>query len=190
MQINNFYNLNQRPQPVAGGCASSSQFNLPNLVYQLGQQTIMPDKTRNYCIFNEKLVQQIVSKKEEALPYISNFLNIVQDERQVSEGLYVLDRMLDSGVKGIDKLYPVISRFNDTSSPNIQVLLAGIYRKTLVPDAFGPLNKMMLRQTFYPNSPYFDPTEEIGGAILEYLRAKTAVNNYPQSNPNQMLQNI
>lgn len=155
--------------------------NTYNLTCQLGQQTSMPNPSRNYCVFNEKLVQELVNKKEEALPYISNFLSVAQDERQVSEGLYVLNRMIDSGVKGVDKLYPVISRFNDVTSPNVQVLLAGIYRKTLVPDAFGPLNKMMMRQTFYPNSQYFDPTEEIGGAILEYLKAKTAVNSYSQT---------
>lgn len=161
-----------------------------NLVNQLGQKTSMPDATRNYCVFNNNLVQELVTKKEEAIPYLANFLSVVQDERQISEGLYVLDRMIDSGVKDIDKLYPVLSRFNDTQSPNIQVLLSGIYRKTQVPDAFGPLMKMMLRQTFYPNSPYFDPTEEIGGAILEYLRNKTAVNTYSNLPNTNMLQNV
>ena len=48
-------------------------------------------------------------------------------------------------------------------------MLAGIYRKTLVPDAFGPLNRMLYKQITQPNSPYFDPTEETGGAILEYI---------------------
>ena len=160
------------------------------LVNQLGQKTSMPDAARNYCVFNNNLVQELVNKKEEAIPYLANFLSVVQDERQISEGLYVLDRMIDSGVKDIDKLYPVLSRFNDTQSPNIQVLLSGIYRKTQVPDAFGPLMKMMLRQTFYPNSPYFDPTEEIGGAILEYLRNKTAVNTYSNAPTTSMLQNV
>jgi hypothetical protein len=31
---------------------------------------------------------------------------------------------------------------------------------------------MLIRQTLTPNSKYFDPTEEIGGAIYEYLRPK------------------
>lgn len=164
--------------------------NTYNLINQLGQQTSMPNSTRNYCVFNNNLVQELVKQKEGALPYIANFLNAVQDERQVSEGLYVLNKMLDEGVKGVDKLYPVISRFNDVTSPNVQVLLAGIYRKTQIPDAFGPLNKMMMRQTFYPNSPYFDPTEEIGGAILEYLKAKTAVDKYSQPKSTTMLQSV
>lgn len=161
-----------------------------NLTNQLGQKTLLPNPTRNYCVFNNALVQELVNKREEALPYIANFLNVVQDERQISEGLYVLDRMIDAGVQGVDKMYPTISKFNDVTSPNIQVLLAGIYRKTQIPDAFGPLNKMMMRQTFYPNSPYFDPTEEIGGAILEYLKAKTAINNYSQPKTNNMLQSV
>lgn len=161
-----------------------------NLVTQIGQKTSMPDAGKNYCTFDTKLVNELVAKREEALPYIANFLSVVQDERQVVEGLYVLDRMIDSGVKGVDKLYPTIARFNDTSSPNIQVLLAGIYRKTQVPDAFGPLMKMMLRQTFYPTSPYFDPTEEIGGAMLEYLRAKSAPNVYSGMSSTNMLQNV
>ena len=79
--------------------------------------------------------------------------------------------MLDEGTKGIDKLYPVFSRFNQTQSPNIQAFLAGIYRKIQVPDAFGPLVKMLIQNSQKPadlNQP-FDPNEEIGGAILSYL---------------------
>ena len=97
------------------------------------------------------------------------------------DGLYILNRMLDNNVEGIDKMYPTLSRFNNTNSPDIQVMLAGIYRKTLVPDAFGPLNKMLLKQTFYPNSPYFDPTEEIGGAILEYIKSYGAKQAYNEN---------
>ena len=93
-------------------------------------------------------------------------------QEQVLDSLQVLDKMLDKGVKGIDKMYPTLAKFNDVTSPNIQVMLAGIYRKTLVPDGFGPLCKMLIRQTLNPNSKYFDPTEEIGGAIYEYLRPK------------------
>ena len=67
-------------------------------------------------------------------------------------------------------MYPALSRFNDTKSPNIQTFLAGIYRKTQVPDAFGPLVKMLVQNSINPTpNPYFDPNEEIGGAILSYL---------------------
>ena len=79
--------------------------------------------------------------------------------------------MLENGTQGIDKLYPVFSRFNNTNSTNIQTFLAGIYRKIQVPDAFGPLVKMLIRNSITPpNQPQiFDPNEEIGGAILSYI---------------------
>ena len=82
-----------------------------------------------------------------------------------------MDRMLDDGTKGIDKLYPVFARFNQTQSPNIQTFLAGIYRKIQVPDAFGPLVKMLIQNSMQPHNPnqLFDPNEEIGGAILSYV---------------------
>ena len=79
--------------------------------------------------------------------------------------------MLDNGTKGIDKMYPVFAKFNNTKSPNIQTFLAGIYRKTQVPDAFGPLVKMLIQNSLKPQpaNQTFDPNEEIGGAILSYL---------------------
>lgn len=149
-------------------------FNIQNL----GRNVQLPNSARNYCIFDYKKIDKILREGENALPYVENALRIAKDEKAVCEGLYILDRMIDKKVKGVKNIYPTLSRFNDTNSPNIQVLLSGIYRKTLIPDAFGPLNKMFLKQTFYPNSPYFDPTEEIGGAILEYLRSKNAQQVY------------
>ncbi len=145
-------------------------------ISQLGQGVTFPNQTKNFCTYNEQRTTSLVNAKEEALPYIDTFLKTANTEEQVLDALQVLDKMLDKGVKGIDKMYPSLSRFNDMASPNIQVMLAGIYRKTLVPDAFGPLIKMMIRQSLTPNSPYFDPTEEIGGAILEYLKCQASIN--------------
>ncbi len=152
--------------------------NIPiqNNISKLGQGVSLPNSTRNYCTFDEKRTQELVNAKEEAVPYIDTFLRTANTEEQVLDALQILDKMLDKKVKGIEKMYPTLSRFNDVTSPNIQVMLAGIYRKTLIPDAFGPLNKMLLRQTFMPNSPYFDPTEEIGGAIMEYLKNQAVIN--------------
>lgn len=154
-----------------------ANINIQNNVSQLGQGVSFPNHQRNYCTFNEERTEELVNAREEALPYIDTFLKSAWSEEQVLDGLQVLDKMLDKGVKGIDKMYPTIARFNDVTSPNVQVMLAGIYRKTLVPDAFGPLNKMMIRQTLTPNSPYFDPTEEIGGAIMEYLKNQSNINS-------------
>ena len=147
-------------------------------VSQLGVGVQMPNYKQNYCKFNEQRVTEILKQADHALPVVDEFLKTAQNEQQICEGLYVLDRMLDNKVKNIDKLYPTLSRFNYTLSPNIQVLLAGIYRKTLVPDAYGPLNRMLTQQIYYPTSPFFDPTEEIGGAILEYNRSYIAKNIY------------
>lgn len=148
----------------------------------LGKNTRLPNEKRNHFEFDFERVERIVNKRESALPEISKFLSKAKNEKEICEGLYVLDRMLEKGVKGVDKLYPVISKFNDTDNPNIQVYLAGIYRKTQVPDAFGPLIKMMLKQTFFPTGKYFDPTEEIGGAILEYIRNTGAKELYEKTN--------
>ena len=131
----------------------------------------MPNSYRNYCKFNEIKVMYYLSKKEDALPIIEHTLKSTTDETQVCEALYITNRLLDNGVSGIDKMYPIFAKFNDTKSPNIQTYLAGIYRKTKVPDAFGPLWTMLIRnsmsQTDEPK--LFDPNEEIGGAILDYI---------------------
>ena len=150
----------------------SFNLSIQNKVWQLGQGVSLPNLQRNYCTYNEKRTEELVNAKEEALPYIDTFLKTANTEEQVLDGLQVLDKMLDKDVKGIDKMYPTLARFNNTTSPNIQVMLSGIYRKTLVPDAFGPLVKMLIRQTFLPDCVLFDASEEIGGAIYEYVRCK------------------
>lgn len=151
---------------------------LPHVNYQTSQQKYyvctsckLPENGRNYCTFDKNEVDYFVKQKENAIPYLTDILVHSNNEAQVTETLYILDRMIDDGTKGIDKLYPVFSRFNDTKSPNVQTFLAGIYRKIQVPDAFGPLVKMLIQNSVTPqpqNQP-FDPNEEIGGAILSYL---------------------
>ncbi len=155
---------------------------IANTVSKLGQGVSLPNQYRNYAVYDDKRTRDILNYGQEALPYIDTFLKSANTEEQVLDTLQILDKMLDKGVNGIDKLYPALSRFNNVTSPNIQVMLAGIYRKTLIPDAFGPLNKMLIRQTLMPNSPYFDPTEEIGGAIYEYLRNQAAIKTYQNKN--------
>lgn len=129
----------------------------------------MPTPQRNYCIFDQNRVDCFVKQRENSLPYLADILVHSNNEQQIVETLYTLNRMLDNGVKGIDKMYPVLSRFNNTTSPNIQTFLAGIYRKTQVPDGFGPLVKMLIQNSLHPAPANFDPNEEIGGAILAYL---------------------
>lgn len=132
---------------------------------------IIPNTDRNYCLFNQARVNYYVNQREKALPELENVLKTSKDEKEVVETLYIVDKMIDSGVKGVDKMYPTLSKHNDTNSPNVQTFLAGIYRKTKVPDAFGPLCSMLIRNSINPpdKSCGFDPNEEIGGAILDYL---------------------
>lgn len=146
--------------------------NFQNCIAHLGEGVSLPNGQRNYCKIDNVKANMIVKEREKALPYLDVFLKNAKTEEEITDCLFVIDKMLDEKVKGVDKLYPTLSKFNDTLSPNIQVMLSGIYRKTLIPDAFGPLCKMLIKQSLNPNPPYFDPTEEIGGAIYEYLRKK------------------
>lgn len=131
---------------------------------------VLPNANSNCTFVDPRKVDVFVKQGEQALPYLSDILQHSNNETQVTETLFILDKMIDNGTKGVDKMYPVLSRFNDTKSPNVQTYLAGIYRKTQVPDAFGPLVKMLVQNSINPSpSPYFDPNEEIGGAILSYL---------------------
>lgn len=132
--------------------------------------TLMPTPQRNYTVVDPNYVDSFVKQGENSLPYLEDILKHSNNEQQITETLYVLDRMIDSGVKGVDKMYPTLSRFNNTQSPNIQTFLAGIYRKTQVPDAFGPLVAMLIQNSLHPQpNQTFDPNEEIGGAILSYI---------------------
>lgn len=148
-----------------------------NNIYQY-QPCQLPSGKRNFTIVDKNKVDCFVSQKEAALPYLANILSHSNDETQIVETLHIINAMLDNGVKGIDKMYPIFSRFNNTKSPNIQTYLAGIYRKTQVPDAFGPLVKMLIQNSLHPQASNFDPNEEIGGAILSYISPR--FRNQPQ----------
>ena len=142
------------------------------------QPCLLPAGNRNYTIVDRDKVDSFVSQKEAALPYISDILVHSNNEAQIVETLHIVNEMIDNGVKGFDKMYPVLSRFNNTTSPNIQTYLAGIYRKTQVPDAFGPLVKMLIQNSLRPQTSNFDPNEEIGGSILSYISDR--FRNQPQ----------
>ena len=127
-----------------------------------------PTQTRNYCLFNE---ERINNKKN--LDVIKTTLESSKSEAEVLECLYALNLMLDDGDEYLEeakKLYPTLAKYNNTKSPNIQTFLAGIYRKTKIPDAFGPLCTMLIQNAINPpENCSFDPNEEIGGAILDYI---------------------
>lgn len=127
-----------------------------------------PNLTRNYCVFDEKRI-----KEKKNFDVIKNTLNDPTSNEEVLESLCALDLMIDEGadINIVNKeLYPSLSKYNQTKDPNIQTYLAGIYRKTKVPDAFGPLCVMLIQNAITPHKNcHFDPNEEIGGAILDYL---------------------
>jgi len=141
-----------------------------------------PNQYRNYCVFSPD-VNERVKNGESELPKIKDSLKNPQSVDEVVEDLFILNCMIDEGLEAnkVAELYPELSRYNHTNSPNIQTFLAGIYRKTKVPDAFGPLIAMLIRnsinQTGQQNTEYNeltlnfapDANEEIGGAILDYL---------------------
>ena len=130
-----------------------------------------PNQQYNYCIFSDNVYKR-ANKGEKELPLIKAELKNPKNEEQIIEDLFVLNLMLDKGIdkQKINDIYPELSKYNDTKSPNIQTFLSGIYRKTKIPDAFGPLVKMLIQDSINPpKDANFDPTEEIGGAILDYL---------------------
>ena len=121
-----------------------------------------PNQYKNYHIFD--------TTQHKSLKEIEASLNAPKSEEEVVEDLYRLNLMLDEGNKEVAKIYPTLSKYNNTSSPDIQTFLAGIYRKTKIPDAFGPLCAMLIRNSINPlPNCYYDPNEEIGGAILDFL---------------------
>lgn len=124
-----------------------------------------PNQYRNYCTFDETRVS-----KRKDISLLKKSLENPTSKDEVVEDLYILNIMLDEGYKEVADLYPTLSKYNDSNDPNIQTFLAGIYRKTKVPDAFGPLCVMLIRNAINPpQNCHFDPNEEIGGAILDYL---------------------
>lgn len=130
-----------------------------------------PNQYQNYCKFDDKVYLR-AAEGEKQLSQIKDELNNPKTEEQVIEDLFVLNLMLDNGIdkQKVYDIYPELSKYNDTKSPNVQTFLAGIYRKTKIPDAFGPLVKMLIQDSINPpQDAFFDPTEEIGGAILDYL---------------------
>ena len=127
---------------------------------------------RNYCVFNKERIDSLTKLGNESVYNIQTNLENASSDDVVIENLYALNLLLDDGIdkREIEKIYPTLSKYNNSDSPNIQTFLAGIYRKTKIPDAFGPLISMLIKNSLNSsNNEFFDPNEEIGGAILDYL---------------------
>ena len=140
-----------------------------------------PEIARSHCVFNDD-VYKVLETRRGNISEIKTSLENPQSDAEVVADLFVLNNMIDEGedIKEVWKLYPALSKYNKTQDPNIQTLLAGVYRKIKIPDAFGPLVVMLIQNALreYDSesagkqktyTPAFDPNEEIGGAILDYL---------------------
>ena len=132
------------------------------------KKPVLATKEKPYCQFDQNKVDLFVNAKEKAIPTLTKMLN-----EEKTEGLFIANQMIAAGTKGMDKMYyGTFSKFNEDRSPNVQSMLSGVYRRILVPDAFGPLMKMLVTNILVPQKDApFDPNESIGGAILEHIKA-------------------
>ena len=137
------------------------------------KKPVLATKEKPYCQFDQKKVDLYVNAKEKAIPALTKMLNEAETEEDKTEGLFIANEMIAAGTKGMDKMYyGTFSKFNEDRSPNVQSMLSGVYRRILVPDAFGPLMKMLVTNILVPQKDApFDPNESIGGAILEHIKA-------------------
>ena len=137
------------------------------------KKPVLATKEKPYCQFDQRKIDLFVNAKEKAVPTLTKMLNEAKTEEEKTEGLFIANEMIAAGTKGMDKMYyGTFSKFNEDRSPNVQSMLSGVYRRILVPDAFGPLVKMLVTNILVPpkDAP-FDPNESIGGAILEHIKA-------------------
>lgn len=131
------------------------------------QHNIPTKPAGNFRVFPQLTTDYFVKQGEKSFPAMADNL---KSGKNVVETLYILDRIQEKGTGNVSKLYPALSLYDKTQNPEIQTFLAGIYRKTQIPDAFGPLVAMLIQNSLNPPKTYFDPNEEIGGAIVSYFK--------------------
>lgn len=163
----------------------NDQTSTRQLIYKFCNTTKLPSREVNHCTFDEQLVQKILLHKQIAVQVI--FDNLAKERNQnlnkknIVANLYLLNRLIDENVQ-FDKQfgYSILSQYNDSDDPNIQTMLAGIYRKTLIPQAFLPLVSMLTKQENILSYNNFSPKAEICGALLEYMKVSNAQFAYEQ----------
>ena len=135
------------------------------------QSVSYPEIAKTHCHFSDDVYKAMENKRGD-LKEIKASLDNPKSDSEVIADLFILNQMIDQGedIEEVKKIYPSLSKYNQTKDPNIQTLLAGVYRKIKVPDAFGPLVVMLIQNAINPPEYCgFSPDEEIGGAILDYL---------------------
>jgi hypothetical protein len=158
---------------------------LEMLITQLGTQTQLNlDGTAR---FNEPLAARIVAYRELALPGLQRFLNFTDRVPSLLEGLHVAKKLAETGVNGVEKLYPAVSRWNGHPDPLIQIHLAHFYRQINEPKTFGPMLATLLNRALnqYPlqGAPAYNVNEEVGETLLQQIARRTAQEIFQRGYP-------
>lgn len=167
----------QPPVPPAVRAAVPSPApSLPWLVAQLGVQTRVG--MDGQAVFNEPLVQQIVSAREQALPHLQAFFGSVSSIPGILEGLYLAGKLAEARVPGVENLYGSVSRWNSHPDPLVQIHLARFYGKINQPRSFGPVFSTMVyhavNQYPFQASPTYNVSEAVGETVLKQIAERTA----------------
>ena len=93
------------------------------MVRTFSKSFVLPDERVNHALFDENLAQKIASYKEQAVSPVIDMLKDTDNEKDITAGLFLLNRIIDAGAKNVGDTYPVISRFNYSKS-HISILLA------------------------------------------------------------------
>lgn len=163
------FNKIQQPQKTHMPAQDNITREPCELVEAFCESFVLPDENFNHSRFDENLAKKIAAYTDSATEPVTDMLQATDDEKKATAGLFLLNRIIDAGAKNVGNTYHIISKFNNSDSPNVQTMLAGIYRKTQVPDGFAPLMTMYLKNAKSPKTNPFNPDEEICGAMLAYL---------------------
>lgn len=146
--------------------------DLSAYVWQLGTET-KTDPANGNLLMNMPLIEFLVEKNRAVISPLYQLLTTSENLYQIVEGLHLAQHLAAAKVPGVDTLYAAAARFNYTSNPLIQVYLAGFYRKLCLPESFGPMLEMLIRQAQQPRNSEFqedlNPMEEVGGTILQHI---------------------
>ncbi len=144
-------------------------------VLQLGRSTRMDPATGNLWM-NMPLIERLAQSGPRVVQPLYQLLQVSMETPQVVEALYLAQRLAEQHVPGVSALYAAAARFNQTRNPLVQIYLAGFYRKLNVPESFGPMLDMFIRNVLQPPAPIpggiSNPQEEIGGTLLELIARK------------------
>lgn len=158
------------------GFSSLSGYAQQPSIWQLGTQTVI-NPYNGFVQMNLPLIETFVRQGQSIIPTLYQLLNQSMQPNQILEGLYLAQRLAEEKTPHVRSLYASAARFNDTTNPLIQVYLAGFYRKLNVPESFGPMLEMLIRNAQQPKSAAIqaglNPAEEIGGTILHQIQNRS-----------------